>query len=100
MTTVDPSPYIAVYGAAVFLVPWLIYMGFTVRALQHARKSGIPLFSLKASARIRALRQTDPYAAHLHQRCWRWLVITAVMWFVGFAVLGLTLYLLHRCGLV
>lgn len=100
MKPVDPSPYIALYGAVVFLTPWVIYGSFIVRKLLYARSRGISLFSMEASARIRALRQADPFAAYLHQRCLRWFVITAIMWFVGFAVLGLTLYLLHSRGLV
>jgi hypothetical protein len=100
MTPVDPSPYLAVYGVIVFLVPWLIYGSFIIKGLLYARKHGISLFSLDAGPRIRALRQTDPYAAHLHQRSCRWLLIVAVMWFAGFAVLGLTIYLLHERGVV
>ena len=100
MTPVDPSPYIAVYGVVVFLAPWLIYGSFIMRGLLYARSRGIPLGSFGASARIRALRQTDAHAAYLRQRSWRWLLITVVMWFVGFAVLGLMLYLLHKRGVV
>jgi hypothetical protein len=100
MTPIDPTPFVAVYVVLVFLVPWLIYMSFIVRGLMYARSCGIPLLSSAASAQIRALRETDDRAAFLHRRSFRWLIILVIVWPVGFAVLGLTLYLLHRQGIV
>jgi len=100
MKPIDPSPYLVAYGVLVFLVPWLIYGSFIVRGLLYARSTGISLFSTASSARIRELRRTDSRAAFLHQRTVRWFFITLAMWFVGFAVMGLTLYLLHRRGIV
>src|SRR5690349_12893005 len=100
MTRINPDPYIAVYAVVVFLVPWLIYGSFIVRGLTYARSKGIRLFSWTASTDIRALRETDGYAAWLHRRTLRWLVIMGATWFLGFAVLCLTLYLLHGRGIV
>jgi uncharacterized membrane protein (DUF485 family) len=100
MTPIDPSPYLVIYGVLVFLAPWLIYGSFIVRALVYAQRKGILLFSWSDSSQMRMLRQTDSYAAFLHQRTRRWFIITLTMWFVGFAVMGLTLYLLHRRGIV
>jgi len=100
MKRIDPSPYVAVYVVLVFLLPWLIYDSSILRALLYARRKGISLLPAAASAQIRALRQTDSHAAFLHRHSLRWLVITFVMWFVGFAVLGATLYWLHRSGIV
>jgi hypothetical protein len=100
MKPIDPAPYLVVYGVLVFLVPWLIYGSFIVRGLLYARSRGISLFSSTSSARIRELRRTDSRASFLHQRTVRWFFITLAMWFVGFAVMGLTLYLLHRRGIV
>jgi hypothetical protein len=100
MKPIDPDPYLVVYGVLVFLVPWLIYGSFIVRGLLYARSRGISLFSFTASAQIRKLRRTDNRAAFLHQRTLRWLVITLTMWVIGFAVMCLTLYLLHRRGIV
>ena len=100
MAPIDPTPFVAIYAALVFLVPWLVLGSFIVRGLLHARNCGIPLLSWTASAQIRALRQTDARAAFLHQRSLRWLRITSVIWFAGFAVMCLTLYLLHRRGIV
>ncbi|MFO1513941.1 MAG: hypothetical protein U1F83_13660 [Verrucomicrobiota bacterium] len=100
MKPFDPSPYVAVYGVLVFLVPWLIYGSFIVRSLLYARSRGISLFSRTASAEMQALYQSDSHAALLKRRAWRWLFITLTMWFVGLAVMGLTLYLLHRRGIV
>lgn len=96
----DPSPYVVAYGVIVFLAPWLVCMSFNVRKLLYARRTGISLWSWGASEKIRALRQTDPYAAHLHQRLVLWMKATTVMWFVGFAILGLGLYPLHQRGVV
>src|SRR5262245_12470919 len=100
MKPVDPTPYVAVYGVLVFLVPWLIYGSFIVRSLFYARSRGISLFSPTASAQMRALVLSDSHAALLKRRAWRWLFITLGMWLVGFGVLCLTLYLLHRRGIV
>jgi hypothetical protein len=71
-----------------------------MRSLLYARNNGIGIFSWIASEKIRRLRQRDNYAAFLHQQVRRWLFITLVMWFVGSAVLFVTLYLLHGQGLV
>lgn len=90
----------AVYVVLVFLAPWLIYGSFIVRGLMYARSRGISLFSSTASEQIRALRQSDSRAAFLHRRSLRWLVITVCMWLVGFSAMCLTLYLLHRRGIV
>jgi hypothetical protein len=49
---------------------------------------------------MRALVLSDSHAAFLKRRGWRWLFITLTMWFFGFAVLGLTFYMLHRRGIV
>ena len=100
MALIDPSPFLVVYGVLVFLVPWLIFMSLIVRGLLYARKCGIPLLSWTASAQIRELRQTDSYAAFLHRRSLRWLMIVVATWLVGFAVMCLTLYLLHQRGIV
>ena len=100
MVPIDPSPYLVIYGVLVFLAPWLIYGSFIVRALVYAHSKGISLFSWSGSSHMRMLRQTDSYAAFLHQKTRRWFIITLIMWFVGFGVMGLTLYLLHRRGIV
>jgi hypothetical protein len=100
MKPIAPTPYIAAYEVLVFLAPWLVFMNFNLRKLLYARRTGISLLSRGAAERIRSLRQTDPYAAHLHQRLVLWLKITLIMWFVGFTILGLTLYLLHSRGVV
>ena len=100
MKPIDPTPYVAVYGVLVFLAPWLIFGSYIIRSLVYARGKGISLFSWTGGAEIRALRQTDSYAAFLHRRSLRWLVITLAMWIVGFALLGLTLFFLHRSGTV
>jgi hypothetical protein len=98
MKPINPSPYFVIYGVLMFLLPWLIFASFIVRGLLYARSRGISLFSTTASAQIRELRRTDSRAAFLHQRTFRWLIITLVMWLIGFAVMGLTLYLLYRQG--
>jgi hypothetical protein len=100
MKPIDPSPYVAAYAVLVFLAPWLVCMSFNIRKLLYARSTGISLWSWGASEQIRTLRQTDPYAAHLHQRLVMWMKATLVMWLVGFAVLGLAFYLLHSRGIV
>jgi hypothetical protein len=100
MKPADPTPFVAVYVLIVFLVPWLIFAASILRNLQYARKSGIHLLSFDASAQIRALRQIDAYAAALHRRTIKWLVIVLCIWLIGFAVLALTLFLLHRQGIV
>ena len=100
MKPIDPSPYVAAYGVLVFLAPWLVCMSFNIRKLLYAWRTGISIWSRGASQQIRTLRQTDPYAAHLHQRLVMWMKITMLMWLVGFAVLGLALYLLHSRGVV
>jgi len=100
MKPLDPTPYLIVYGVLVFLVPWLICGSFIVRGLLYARRRGISLFSGSASVEIRELSRTDSRAAFLHQRSLRWFVIGLAMWFGGFAVMGLTLYLLHRRGII
>ncbi len=100
MTQIDPTPFVAAYVVLVFLVPWLIYGSFIVRGLVYARSRGISLFSRTASAQIRALRQSDARAAFLHRRSLRWFVITVSLWLIGFSVMCLTLYLLHRRGIV
>jgi hypothetical protein len=100
MKPIDPSPYVAIYGVIVFLVPWLIYSSFIVRSLLYARSKGISLFSPTASAQMRALVLSDNYAAFLKRRTWRWFFITLTIWFVGFVVMCLTLYLLHKRGIV
>ena len=100
MKPIDPSPYVAIYGVLVFVVPWLICGSFVVRSLLCARSRGISLFSRTASAEMRALFQTDSRAAFLKHRAWRWFFVTLTMWCVGFAVLCLALYLLHRQGIV
>ena len=97
---IDPSPYVVAYGVLVFLAPWLVFMSFNICKLLYAWRNGIPLWSYGASARIRSLRQTDPYAAHLHQRCARWMKITLVMWLVGFALLNAAIYVLHSSGII
>ena len=100
LALLNPSPYLVVYGVLVFLVPWLIFASFIVRGSLYARRSGISLLSWRASAQIRELRRTDRYAAFLHRRSLCWLTIVATTWFVGFGVMGLTLYLLHQKGIV
>ena len=100
MKPIDPTPYVAVYGVLVFFVPWLILGSYIVRGLVYAHSRGISLLSWRGGAEIGALRQTDSYAAFLHRRSLRWFVITLAMWVVGFALLGLTLYFLHRKGIV
>ena len=100
MKPVDPTPFVAVYVVIVFVLPWLICVSFILRKLHYASKSGISLLSFDASAQIRALRQVDPYAAGLHRRGLKWLVITLCLWLVGFAILILALYLLRKQGIV
>ena len=100
MKPIDPSPYLVVYGVLVFLLPWLIYVNFIVRGLLYARKRGISLFSKTASDEIRALRQTDSHASLLHRRAWRWFFITLAMWPIGFAIMCVTLFLLHQHDVV
>jgi hypothetical protein len=100
MTPIDPTPFVALYVVLVFVPPWVIYGSFVVRSLVYARSRGISLFSATASAQIRLLRQTDSRAALLHRCSWRWLVITLAAWVAGFAGLCLTLYVLHRSGIV
>src|SRR5215813_1365185 len=100
MKPIDTSPYVAAYGVFVFLAPWLVCMSFNLRKLLYARRTGISLWSWGASEQIRNLRQTDAYAEYLHRRLVMWMKVTLVMWLVGFAVLGLTLYLLHNRGVV
>jgi len=97
--TIDPNSYLLVYGVLVFLLPWLIFGSFVVRGLLYARNTGISLFSFAVSSQIRELRRTDSRAAFLHQRTLRWLIITISIWVIGFAVLCLLLYLLHRRGI-
>jgi len=100
MKPVDPDPYLVVYGVLVFLAPWLIYGSFIVRGLLYAQSRGISLLSRTSGAKIRELRRTDSHAASLHQRSLRWFIITLSMWLVGFAVMGLALFLLHKRGIV
>jgi hypothetical protein len=100
MKPIDPTPFVAVYVVIVFVIPWLVYASYILRKLHYAQRSGIHLLSFNASAQIRALRQIDPYAAELHRRTFKWLVIVLSIWIVGFAVLVLTLYLLHKDGIV
>jgi len=100
MRPIDVTPYVALYGVVVFLVPWLVFASYIVRGLVYARGKGISLFSWTGGAQIRALRNGDSYAAFLHRRSLRWLLITLGMWVVGFAVMGTTLFLLHRRGIV
>ena len=59
MKPIDPSPYVAVYGVLVFLVPWLIYGSFIVRSWLYARSRGISLFSPTAPVQMRALVLSD-----------------------------------------
>ena len=82
MKPIDPDPYLLVYGVLVFLAPWLIFGSFILRNMLYARSKGISLFSLTASAQMRALRRTDSHAAFLHQRTFRWFFITLSMWVV------------------
>jgi hypothetical protein len=100
MKPIDPSPYLVVYGVLVFLAPWLIYGSFIVRALLYARSRGISLWSSTARREMQELRRTDSHAALLHQRSFRWFFITLAMWFGGFAIMCLTLFLLHKRGIV
>jgi len=100
MKPIDPSPYLVVYGVLVFLVPWLIYGSFIVRALLYARSRGISLWSPAAREKMQELRRTDSHAALLHQRTLRWFIITLAAWLVGFAVMCLTLLILHKRGIV
>jgi hypothetical protein len=100
MKPIDPTPFVAVYVVIVFVIPWLIYASYILRTLHYARRSSIHLLSFNASAQIRTLRQVDPYAADLHRRTLKWLVIVLSIWIVGFAVLVLTLYLLHKNGII
>jgi len=100
MRSLDPTPYIVVYGVVVFLTLWLIYGSFIVRGLLYARSKGIGLFSWTASDDIRILRQADSHAAFLHKRSLRWMIITGIIWLLGFVVMCLTLYLLHRSGTI
>jgi hypothetical protein len=100
MRPIDPTPFVDVYFVLVFLLPWLVCASFVARKLMYARSRGISLLSPMAFAQIRTLRQTDSYAAQLHRRSLQWLAVTAAMWFVGFALLGLTLHLLQRRGII
>lgn len=100
MRPIDPTPYVATYVVIVFVVPWLIYGSFVMRCLIYAQRKGIPLFSLAGAAQMRALRQTDSHAALIHRRAKRWAFIVLAIWFIGFAVMCLTLYWLHSKGVV
>jgi len=100
MKPIDPTPYVAVYGVLVFLVPWLIFGSYIVRGLVYAHGQGISLFSWTGGAEIRALRRTDSYSAFFHRQSLRWLVITLALWVVGLVLLGLALLFLHRKGIV
>lgn len=100
MKPIAPSPYLVVYGVLVFLVPWLIYGSFLVRAMLYARSRGISLWSFTAREEMRELRRTDSHAALLHRQSFRCFFITVAMWFGGFAVMCLTLLLLHKRGIV
>ena len=79
VTPIDPTPYVAVYVITVFIVPWLIYGSFVVRAGRH---------------------QMDSRGEFFRQRALRWRVIVHVMWLVGFTVMALTLYFLHTRGII
>ncbi len=100
MTSLDPTPFVAVYVALVFVLPWVVGGVFVAKALMYARSRGISLFSITAPAQIRALRQIDAHADFLHRRSRRWLVITLAAWVAGFGVMCLMLYLLHQKGIV
>jgi len=97
---IDPEPYVEAYAAIVFLLPWLVFMSFVIRRLLHAKKLGVSLLTGDASVRIRALRGSDQHAAYLYQRSRQWLIATLVAWVVGFIVLGGSLFLLHRGGVL
>ena len=100
MALIGPSPFLVVYGVAVFLLPWLIYGIYIVRGLMYAHSKGIGHFSLQSTASMRMLRQTDSRAAFLHKRAKRWFSIRLIMCVVGFATMGVTLYLVHQRGMV
>jgi hypothetical protein len=100
MTPTDPTPFVVIYVALVFVPPWVICGSFVVRSLVYAHRRGISLFSSTAPGQIRMLRQTDDRAALLDRCSRRWMVITLAAWVAGFVGLCLTLYLLHRSGIV
>jgi hypothetical protein len=96
----DPTLLVPITLGVIFLVPWSIYGSFIVRGLMYAKSRGISLCSSDAHAQMKALRGADAYAAFLHRRARRWLVITLATWFITFAAVCLTLWILHRRGVI
>ena len=100
MFTINPTPYVFAYAFLVFFCPWCVYATHLVRELRFLMKNDIVQwfnFSFISMWRsMKQFRKDNPEAKHLYGKVKKWLVITLASWIVGFALLGITLYVLDR----
>jgi hypothetical protein len=100
---IDPTPYVFVYLFFVFLIPWSIFAFWAIKHMIYLLRS-YPEFAAfmtpKNLKEIKHIRKHDPQLMGLYRKTMRWLFTTLTCWILGFAVLGVTLFLLDRNNLL
>lgn len=106
----DPNFFFALYGIAVFVVPWVAVAGVGIRLLRFAARKGywsrirFPALSKAPSEygerSVDELRARDPEFAALYRNLERLTRYAVVCWLGGAAVGFVVLLILDRVGVI
>lgn len=97
---VDPTPYVAAYVAIVFLLPFVIYGGYLLRATFYIEYHSISREQFADSRRREQILQQHPQLDQWYRKSVQWRMRVFKIWAVGFAVLAATTFLLSRLGII
>lgn len=89
-TPSQPGALATIYVAVVFRIPFLIVASFLARQILYLLKKGLfpPPRDLSAwSKEVHELCRNDDHMAHLRRRGFQWLILTWIIWGVGFALM-------------
>jgi len=103
---VNGIAFVIAYFALFWLLPWTVFACVVIRSVIYAHKQGISLFCssfqelLSRKAAYRDLVNSDTKAKRLERLGFRWLIITVVLWGVGFALFVPIMIILQETGWV
>ncbi len=100
MTPINPTPYIVVYAILIFVLPWLIFTTYLIKALFRSHQLNASIFTFGGYSYIKELIKTDTTLKILYTKLKKSLIIVLFMWLVGAFILVVTLYSLNSNNLL
>lgn len=96
----NPNPYVAAYGVIVFLLPWVIYGGYLLRATFYIEYHSIPREQFADPERRERILQQHPQLNHWYRKSIQWRTRVIKIWAVGIVVFAGALLLFARLGII